>query len=157
MTEAAPKCPICLVNDRDWDSEPPGPGSYFSHCTRCSLMSGYRDHSHTYRYSATVVQANNLDPNHSWRTAQVMRPLWEDGRHVGYRCDGRSGEHACNYVERFTGTDLEPCAIHRDLVKGACRNHQEHRQERGEVDERGHITDFGRREERRRQDAANRP
>jgi hypothetical protein len=40
-------------------------------------------------------------------------------------------------------------------IKGLCFTSRKHRAERGECDERGYITDYGREQERLRSDAAN--
>jgi hypothetical protein len=154
----APKCPLCLVNDRDWDSEPPGPRSYFAHCTECALLSGYREHSHTYRYSEAQLRKNpQYRADHTWRTSQTMRPVWDSGRHVGYRCAGGHHDGACSYLETFSAVDRQECATHPGMLRGVCRNFREHRFERGECDEHGYVTEFGEQEAKRRADAANRP
>lgn len=150
-------CPLCKINERDWDSEPGGRGGYFSYCTTCSMLCGYREHSHTYYGSPAQVAAGTYKAGHSWRTSVSVRPLWEDGRHVGFRC---SEFDRCGWEQRFTVEDMEPCKKHSKwptlpVLKGVCRNYQEHRQARGECDERGHITDQGREAARLRIDAAN--
>lgn len=155
--EAAPICPLCGIRERSYDDEPPGPGSYFSHCTTCALLSGYRDHSHTYYPNPAQVAAGTYKAGHSWRTLVTIRPLWESGNHIGYRC---SEFEQCGWEERFTADDLTPCAIHTPhpdypFLTGVCRDYQEHRQERGECDGRGWINDHGREQERKRSDAAN--
>lgn len=153
-----PICPICKVNPREYDSEPPGPGSYSYSCFRCFSLSGYRDHSHTYYGSPAQVAAGTIAAGHSWRTAVTVRPVFEDDRHVGYRCD-RFGD--CGWEQRFTPEELEMCPEHSEpprhgpTPKGACVNHRDHRLKRGEIDHRGWLTDHGRAEEKRRGDAAN--
>ncbi len=153
-----PICPICKVNMCEYDSEPPGPGSYSSTCFRCFSLSGYRDHSHTYYGSPAQVAAGTIAAGHSWRTAVTVRPIIEDNRHVGYRC---SQFRDCGWEHRFTPEELELCPEHSEpprhgpTPKAVCANRREHRRKRGEVDERGYITDHGRVEERRREDAAN--
>jgi hypothetical protein len=155
----APICPICEINECEWDSEPPGPGGYFDTCGRCTGLTGYRTHSHTYGPSEAQVQAGTFREGHTWRTSRLMRPIWEGGKHVGYRC---ADVDPCGFEERFSGDDFDLCPIHAgprygQVIKGQCRNHQDHRVERGECDKRGYITEHGRREERRRADEQNRP
>lgn len=152
----APICPICDIRERSCDDEPPGPGSYFSTCSTCSLLSGYREHSHTCYPSPAQVAAGTFKAGHSWRTSVSVRPLWEDGRHIGFRC---SEFERCGWEERFTAEDMEPCPDHtlpyHPVPRAVCRNYRDHRQAAGECDERGYITEHGRERERLRSDAAN--
>lgn len=154
----APLCPICKINPREYDSEPPGPGSYFSHCYRCSSLVGTRDHSHTYYGSPAQVAAGTYRADQSWRTTVTLHPIIENDRHVGFRCV-RFDE--CGWEHRFTAEELEPCShvnnwgFPYETIKGLCANGLQHRQERGELDERGWITDYGREREQLRSDADN--
>lgn len=157
-TQPAPLCPICKINECSWDSEPPGPGSYFSNCTTCMRLSGYRDHSHTYYPNPAQVAAGAYPAGHSWRTSVSVRPTWEGGKHTGYRCTEFG---TCGWEQRFTVEDLAACDVHTQrrlgepIPLGVCRDYREHRQARGEVDKRGYITDHGREQYRLRSDAAN--
>ena len=157
-TEPAPLCPLCKINPREFDYEPPGPGSYYSYCGRCSGLVGTREHTHTYYGSPAQVAAGTVRAGHSWRTTVLLHPIIEGDRHVGYRC---TKFEQCGWEQRFTAKDMDPCSTHsthpkyHQVPKGVCVNHQEHRQARGECDERGYITDYGREQERVRSDAAN--
>ena len=156
----APICPLCKIREREFDSEPPGPGSYFSNCSPCSLLIGYRYHSHTHYPTEVQVKAGTFRAGHSWRTSVAMLPVFEGGAHVGYRC-GRSSDRGCDYAEWFTAEEREACPTHTKfpdypVLKGVCHDFPEHRIERGEIDGRGYLTEFGRAEERRRSDEANR-
>lgn len=158
MTEEdEPLCPLCKTRPRSFDSEPPGPGGYSSHCTECSMLICSRDHAHThYPNPAHVAAGAYPTAGCSWRTTVTLLPAWEDGRHVGYRCAEFS---RCGWEVRFTPEERERCPTHtqhpdRPVSKGACRDYREHRQERGEQDERGYITAYGREQEQLRSDAA---
>lgn len=151
----APICSLCKIRECGRADEPPGPVSYFSRCGTCMGLSGYREHSHTYYPSPAQVAAGTFKAGHSWRTLISLRPLWEDGAHVGYRC---AEFDRCGWEERFTAEDMEPCPVHtrfpdHPVLKGVCRNRREHRP--GEFDARGHITEHGREREQLRSDAAN--
>lgn len=133
-------CPDCKIRECDQDSEPPG-GGYFSTCVTCSNLGGYRAHTHAEYPTQAQVQAGVYREGHTWRTSQTMRPLWEDGRHVGFRCWDR----ACGFEERFTADDLTPCPDHPGLAVWQCRNHKDHRIQRGEATQpHGYLTDKGR-------------
>jgi len=153
----APLCPLCKARDCSYTNEP-GKEGYYSTCYVCSLLTGYRDHSHVEHPSEAQVRAGTYPAGHSWRTVQILRPLWENGRHVGYRC---AGHNPCGFEEWFTNEAMEPCPVHSgdprygEVLRGVCLNWREHRFERGECDEKGYITEFGRREEKRRSDKAN--
>lgn len=159
-----PICPLCKVRERSHDTEPgrepayyEGESSYFSTCYECTALSGYREHSHTYYGSPAQVAAGTFAAGHSWRTAVSLRPVWEDGEHVGFRC---AEFERCGWEQRFTPEEREPCPVHTQfteypVIKGVCVNHEEHRRERGECNERGWINDVGRAAERARSDAAN--
>lgn len=148
-------CPLCRVNQCDPDPEGPSPRDgvlyYSSYCTGCTLLSGYRTHTHTYYPSPAQVAAGTFKAGHSWRTLVAVRPMWESGSHVGFRCS-EFGE--CGWKHRFTADERMLCDQHQAL-KGMCVYHREHAQERGECDERGYITEFGREEERRRSNRDN--
>lgn len=153
----APICPLCGIRECDRADEGNGPISYFSRCGTCTSLSGYRDHSHTYYGSPAQVAAGAYRAGHSWRTLVTVRPIWKDGKHVGFRC---SEFDRCGWERRFTAEDMEECPEHSKspnlpTLKGVCRNHREHRRVRGECNERGWITEFGREAERLRSDAAN--
>lgn len=155
----APICPLCKVNPREYDDEPPDPGSYYSYCGRCSSLVGTREHTHTYYGSPAQVAAGTIKAGHSWRTTVLLHPIIEDDRHVGYRC---TEFDLCGWEHRFTAEELEPCHAHKshggfsvETIKGKCANYREHRLERGECDGRGYITEYGRKQGRLRSDAAN--
>ena len=155
----APMCPLCKIRERDYDCEPPGPGSYYAFCGTCASLSGYREHNHTYYPSPAQVAAGTFKAGDSWRTLVTVRPLWEDGNHVGFRC---SEFDRCGWEHRFTDEELQPCHDHRahggwpiETIKGKCFTMREHRIERGECDKDGYITDYGRQMDRKRSDAAN--
>lgn len=157
--EKAPMCPLCKIRECEFDNEPPGPGGYWSTCGTCLLLSGSREHSHTYYPSPAQVKAGTFKAGHSWRTSVSVRPLWEGGVHIGFRC---SEFDQCGWEHRFTAEELQPCHEHKshggfpvETIKGMCFTSREHRMERGECDERGYITEFGRERERERSDAAN--
>ena len=103
------------------------------------------------------VAAGTYKAGHSWRTLVSLEPLWEDGRHIGFRC---SQFDQCAWELRFTAEELEPCPTHTRFpdyptLKGVCKNYLEHRRERGECDDRGYVNDHGREAEQFRLDAAN--
>jgi hypothetical protein len=157
--EKAPMCPLCKIRERSYDDEPPGPGGYFSYCSTCTLLSGYREHNHTYYPSPAQVKAGTFKAGHSWRTSVSVHPLWEDGVHIGFRC---SEFDRCGWERRFTVEELQPCHEHKshggfpiETIKGLCFTGRDHRAERGECDERGYVTECGREKEREREDAAN--
>jgi hypothetical protein len=148
----APICPLCKINECDFDSEPPGPGSYSTHCTRCFFLITSAEHNHTIYPSPAQVAAGTFRAGHSWRTSQLTHPIMENGVHVGYRCAGYDRER-CGWERRFTAEDMEPCEVtHKGhsgwplaaTLRHQCHRMREHRIERGEVDERGYITDHGR-------------
>jgi hypothetical protein len=153
----APICPICKVSEREFDSEPPAPGSYYSYCFRCSSLITTAEHNHTHYPSPAQVAAGTYKEGHSWRTAQLTRPIIEGNVHVGYRCAGVDSE-LCGWERRFTAREMETCPTeHRSEGYGGkrsgfvvktlryeCFNSHDHRLERGEVNERGHMTDLGR-------------
>lgn len=150
-----PICPLCGVNARERADEPGQPISYFTLCHVCTSLSGYREHTHTYYPSPAQVTAGTYEAGHSWRTAVSVRPLWEGGAHIGFRC---TEFDRCGWERRFDAFELEPCDVHtgalgRPVPSGVCRMHPDHRP--GEFDGRGHITEYGRQRERERQDAAN--
>lgn len=157
-TQPAPICPLCRVNERDWDSEPGRyGGGYYSHCTRCSGLCGTREHTHTYYGSPAQVAAGTVKAGHSWRTTVLLHPIIENNAHVGYRC---TEFDRCGWEQRFTAEESRPCPVHtgypsHPVLTGTCRNYREHLQARGECDERGYITEYGREQERLRCDAAN--
>lgn len=159
-------CPICKVNERSYDSEPPNPG-YFSYCFGCSSLINSGQHNHTHYPSPAQVKAGTYKAGHSWRTSQSVHPVFENGVHVGYRCVGADSE-LCGWERRFTPEEMEECpSEHREkgfggrpgmirkMVRHACHRSHEHRLERGEVDERGYITELGRSVEDARSDATN--
>lgn len=157
--DEVPLCPICKIRPCEYDDEPPGPGGYFSTCDVCLSLSGYRDHTHTYYPSPGQVAAGTYEAGHSWRTSVIVRPIWEDDAHVGFRC---SAFDECGWERRFTAGELESCGEHKShagfpvtTIKGLCFTSREHRRERGECDERGYITEYGREQDRLRSDAAN--
>lgn len=148
----APICPLCGINEREYDSEPPRPGGYFSFCYPCSSLITQGEHNHTVYPSPAQVKAGTYKAGHSWKTAQIVHPLMERGVHVGYRC---TEFDRCGWERRFTPEELEPCDGHRnqfgypiETIKGRCSRMPEHRLARGEIDERGYITDHGREVER---------
>jgi len=153
----APICPLCKIRERSYDSEPGGEPGYFSHCYVCSSLSGYGVHSHTYYGSPAQVAAGTYRAGQSWRTSVSLRPLWEDGTHIGYRC---TEFDRCGWEQRFTAEELAPCPTHSDayntVAVGVCVNSQVHRIERGEAEApHGYITDHGRVEEQKRSDVNN--
>ena len=159
----APICPLCLIRERSHDDEPGrspeyygSEANYFSTCFECCMLSGYRDHSHAYYGSPAQVAAGTFRAGYSWRTRESVQPLWESGSHVGYRCRKFA---ECGWEQRFTPEEREGCELHTlfpalPVLKGVCRDYQEHRQERGECDGRGHLTDHGEAQEHLRSDAA---
>jgi hypothetical protein len=163
----APICPICKINERSYDSEPPR-GGYFSHCYRCSSLITQSEHNHTHYPSPAQVAAGTYKAGHSWRTSQSVHPIIENDVHVGYRCVGTHSE-LCGWERRFTAEEMEPCPTeHRGhsfgggtrgivykAVRHECQRSREHRKERGETDERGYITDVGRAAEAAHSDATN--
>lgn len=152
----APICPLCGIRECSPANDPGMPPAWFSRCLTCTTLTGYRDHNHTCYPSPAQVKAGTFEEGHSWRTAVPLRPLWENGRHVGFQC---TEFDRCGWQHRFTPEEMEPCETHSrpgsPVPKGVCRNYLGHRQERGEVDERGYITPYGREQEQRRSDAAN--
>lgn len=155
--EQAPLCPNCKINRCSRADEPGQRVSYFSHCYTCTMLTGHRDHSHTRYPSPAQVAAGTYPAGHSWRTSVIVRPLWEGGKHVGYRCVEFD---VCGWEERFTAEEMEPCSEHTrypddPMIKGVCQRYLEHRTAAGELDGRGYITDYGRQRERERSDAAN--
>lgn len=159
----APICPLCGVRERSFDGEPPlsdnWESNFYSHCYECSSLCGTREHTHTYYGSPAQVAAGTVKDGHSWRTTVTLRPIMEDGKHVGFRC---LEFDRCGWEHRFTAEEFLSCSEHvthggfpYTTIKGMCFNSQDHRRERGECDERGYITDYGREQERLRSDAAN--
>lgn len=157
MTDA-PMCPLCKIREREWDSEPGRyGGGYYSTCGTCSGLTRYRGHNHTHYPSPVQVSAGTYVAGASWRTAVLVRPVWEDGVHVGFRCDEFD---VCGWEYPFTAAEREVCERHTEfpdhpVIKGVCFQSREHRVERGECDERGYITEYGRRMVLEREDAAN--
>lgn len=156
--QETPICPLCKIRECGRSDEGGSEMSYFSTCTECLFLSGYRDHGHTHYPSPAQVAAGTYREGQSWRTSETVRPIWEDGVHVGFRC-GRFD--LCGWEHRFTPEELQPCEHDNGFgfpvktIKGVCRNYQSHRQQRGECDERGYITEYGREQEQLRSDAAN--
>lgn len=154
-----PMCPLCKIRECGYDGEPPSPG-YFTHCDTCTILTGYQEHSHTHYPSPAQVEAGTYPAGHSHRTAVIVHPLWGDGAHVGFRCDEFD---RCGWERRFTAAELEACPTEHkshggwpvETIRGKCFNSLEHRIERGECDDRGRITEYGRRMQREREDAAN--
>ena len=162
----APMCPLCKIRECDQDTEPgrdwkyyESAASYSYTCSTCSLMGGIRDHSHQHYPSPAQVAAGTFKAGHSWRTAERLEPVWENGQHIGYRC-GRFFE--CGWEEIFTAEQREPCHEHTthggypiEVMKGVCVNYREHRLARGECyPPHGYITEYGREQENKRSDAA---
>jgi hypothetical protein len=149
----APICPICGVNERSYDSEPGG-GGYFSHCLRCFWLINQAEHNHTIYPSPAQVAAGTYKAGHTWRTAQTVHPIIENNVHVGYRCVGVHSE-LCKWERRFTAEEMEPCPKGYPKLRHQCHRSSEHRLERGEIDERGYLTELGRAAERAHTDATN--
>jgi hypothetical protein len=64
-----------------------------------------------------------------------LRPVWEDGSHVGYRCVEFD---RCGWQKLFTAEERQNCGMHSaypslPVLKGVCVNYREHRRERGSV------------------------
>lgn len=144
----APICPLCKINEREYDSEPPGRGTYFSHCHRCSSLITQSEHNHTEYPSPVQVKAGSYRAGQSWRTSQTVVPIMESGVHVGYRC---TRFEQCGWERRFTPEELEPCTEHTDrfgfpieMIKGRCARLHVDRLALGEIDGRGYITEHGR-------------
>lgn len=160
----APICPLCKIRTCDADTEPGREPSYYgsaasysTYCTTCSMLSGTRTHAHQHYGSPVQVAAGTVKAGHSWRTTELLRPIWRaDGKHVGFRCDKFD---QCGWQHYFTPEELEPCPVHTSFpdypqIFGVCRDYLEHRIERGECDPhpRPYMTEFGRKESQRRSD-----
>lgn len=161
----APICPLCKINECDQDTEPgrdwryyESPESYSSMCTRCMFLSTTREHSHQHYPSPAQVKAGTWEAGHSWRTAEMVRPVFTDGKHTGYRCERFED---CGWERVFTAEEMEECPDHvteyglsYSVMKAVCHNSRRHRLERGEVElPHGYITDHGREVERIHSDA----
>jgi hypothetical protein len=80
------------TREASYDSES---GGYFSTCERCFGYVGMRGHVHVTGYWPEYLAAHpEQDPNHTWRTAQTMRPIITDDVVTGYCCS----DFMCGYT-----------------------------------------------------------
>jgi hypothetical protein len=81
----APECttPGC-TRDASYDGESDG---YFSTCDRCHTVSGGGLHAHRHGWSAAQLAGDpRRDPNHTWITSTILRPVVEGDEIVKWEC-----------------------------------------------------------------------
>lgn len=162
---SVPICALCGVRERALDTGALAYGSdqgYFLYCTRCSLLCGHQYHTHTYYGSPEQIKDGTVKGGHSWRRSVTLYPIIENDIHVGFRCKEFS---RCDWEQRFTAEDMEMCPIEhispngireQPLINFMCQQwRRDHRLERGEISPHGDITEYGRKAEQERYDAAN--
>jgi hypothetical protein len=121
-----PAAPQCIntgcTRECTYDSEPgfSGEGSYFSTCDRCTTISAAGLHAHIHRYTPIQCAANGWDPNHTWETSTILRPVVQDDEITAWECRDLlpNGRGTCGYS--ISAADMDAYRAHARGMRFLC-------------------------------------